>query len=233
MEMPKPQEVIAKAKALGWTDVRLSFSAGKDSIVAMHALLRAGIKVHPVYFAPYPGLPLMERAIQAYEKLWGIPILRLPHPWVFTRARNLIYQTPWQVRLIEQLNCFENMDFEEILEESPEGRKLLKLPTAICIKALDSQNRFRTIWRKGTINREARQFYPVGCVSNKWIWTYLLQYKIPVPSFYRQFGESFDLPRPDMMQWLKQHDPASYEQIIRAEPLRDTFQKARRQVGQQ
>lgn len=221
-----PDEVCALIERAGWRRLRVNFSAGKDSIVAVHLLKERGFEIDLFYFEAYPGMPLMREVMDRYEDVFGLPIARLPHPLVFGRNSELVYQSPTQVRVIEQLNCHETPTFEEIIAAEC-SVQVSALPRAIAIKALDSTNRFRTIWRSGVIDVAKLQCYPLGCVSTKWIWEYIYRHKIPVPEFYRVFGESLDVPRTDMMHWLREHHPQSHAHIMRTEPFRYALQKAR------
>lgn len=196
----------------------------------MHMALAAGFRVHAVFFEVYPGMPLMTALMDEYERIFGIKILRVPHPMYFERARELTLMSPRQVRLCEQLNCWEKPGFEEVLHMyHPE---LDRMPAMLCIKACDSKNRFRTVWKTECFDVDHRRCYPLGWVSNTMIWDYIADHRIPMPDYYFTFGESLDVPRADMLAWLKNNHPNSYEHILRQEPLRPV-EEARRKVGEQ
>jgi tRNA(Ile)-lysidine synthase TilS/MesJ len=69
--------VAKKAYEKGIRKVTIGFSTGKDSVVGLDMLLKAGIEPIPIYFYCVPGLKFIENNLKMYEEHFGIKIGQL------------------------------------------------------------------------------------------------------------------------------------------------------------
>jgi hypothetical protein len=78
---PYGQALFGKVKKRNGDRALLSFSAGKDALAAALALREHYEEVVPFYMYLVPGVTFVEESLDYYErKLFGRPVLRVPHP---------------------------------------------------------------------------------------------------------------------------------------------------------
>lgn len=97
----------------------LSFSRGKDSLAAWLAMLDSGIPpdlIYPVYYERVPGLPFSERSVQDMENWFDRPILRLPHPSLYSQWNQGVFQSPTRTGLVRATDM-PNVTYQDLEEQ--------------------------------------------------------------------------------------------------------------------
>lgn len=218
-----PFDICKKAKnEFGITKVVLSFSCGKDSIAGWICLRECGIDVVPVYKFQFPDLQFEQNTVKFYEGYFGCKIHQVPHRSFYSIFNQLLFQDPFGIRLIEDLDIFEHPSNDEILNRWKKQNGCEADTTCLCIKKPDSAQRAIRIVKAGEITCDRRFIYPMANCGDQMVFTILRKFKCPLPSFYKDIGESFDTLRIPVMDWIKKNSPEDWSKIKRWMPLIET-----------
>lgn len=212
------KDVISRIKSESDT-VILSFSGGKDSIVAWFALREAGLRVVPYFLEQVPGLRFVRSAIEHYERFFGTRIYILPHPALYRWLNNCIFQPPDRWPIIQSLDLpnFDFDDCKELVREAaglPEGTW-----TASGVRAVDNLQRQMMFKTHGPINENRRMFYPVWDWKIAEVYGRIKTEGCGLPIDYAMFGRSFDGIHFQYLYPIKQRFPEDYARILEWFPL--------------
>jgi hypothetical protein len=219
MNADSPYTVCETLRKRGVREVCLSFSAGKDSLAAWVALRHAGIKVVPLHFEIWPGLPLLERVVDFYQDFFKTKIHRVPHKAFWDIFRQLLFVGPYHVRTIEDANLHESPSLGRITENFLQSIGKPDMWVAMGIKRCDSNIRRMVLAKMGTINARARKVYPMANASDRITFAMLIKAGVPLPSFYPDLGESIDSITRPMLEWIRDHAPEDYAMMLALQPL--------------
>jgi len=101
---PYGQALFGKVKKRNGDRALLSFSAGKDALAAALALREHYEEVVPFYMYLVPGLPFVEESLDYYErKLFGRPVLRVPHPSFLRWTKTHLFSDPVKAAIVDEL----------------------------------------------------------------------------------------------------------------------------------
>lgn len=216
-----PSEAVVAEVRRRTDTVLLSFSTGKDSIAAYLAIRDVFPHVVPYYLYLVPGLEFVEQSLEYYEGVFGRRIVRLPHPSLYRMLSGLVFQPPERCEIIEHaaLGRFTYHDINTVLIEE------LGLPPATHIasgvRAVDSPIRWAHFQRRGAINENTRQFYPVYDWRKARLIDAIKCSGIKLPVDYKLFGRSFDGIDLRFLYPIRQHFPRDYQRILDWFPLAD------------
>jgi hypothetical protein len=217
-----PYELCARAKAqFGIAKVALAFSAGKDSIAAWLALRHAQIEVIPIHFMVHPDLQIIEDTLKFYEDHFQTKIIRLIHPCFWDIFKNLLFVNPYMVRLIEDINLYEHPSFEAQTNGFLRSIGEPDMWQAKGIKRADSLIRMMAINKGSPINQNSKTVYPMANYGDKQAFSMLIRHKVPLPSYYHLLGESLDIMKNYVVEYLRDNYPLDYERLKSIQPLID------------
>ncbi|MDO8542601.1 MAG: phosphoadenosine phosphosulfate reductase family protein [Opitutaceae bacterium] len=199
-------EIVKRAAAM--TDqIAVGFSTGKDSIAALDLCCRNFKRVTAFFMYVVPGLSFQEAYLQQAARRYGIEIVRLPH-WSLGVALRVNYYRP---------GCDASAETPEIAINEVENWMRAKHGAtwfAYGQKKNDSLERRGMLSACGGIDVKARRIYPVAEFSNKEVFAYMKNRRLPTPIDYQLFGHSFGLLAPAELRAVKKHFPADFAKIV-------------------
>lgn len=199
--------------------ILLAFSGGKDAIACWHAARLDGFEVAPVFFELIPGLEFVDDAISHYEKHFGVPIRRYPHPSLFRMLNNFVFQPPERLRHIERRKL-KKWDYNMI--HARVRRELgwpSSIPCGVGVRAADSPQRRIAISTHGPLSG--------GNAYLIWDWRIadvleaIRKEGCGLPVDYELFNRSFDGIDYRFLRPIKDRFPRDYERILSIFPLAD------------
>lgn len=195
----------------------LAFSTGKDSIAAWLQMRRYFKRIVPYYCYLVPDLGFVERSLSYYEDFFQTHIYRLPHRSLFRYLRQLLFQPPRRVLVIEGANiCDERNWSDDIIGEVV--RNAARLPAAAYVgtgvRAADSPMRRIGIATHGPINHNGKRFFPVYDWKKADVIKAIDEAGVKLPVDYRMFGRTFDGLDYRFMAPLKEWFPEDYQKVL-------------------
>lgn len=205
----------------------LSFSGGKDCIAAWCCMQDAGMEVIPLHFQNYAGkIPCIENTLAFYEKFFGRKIHRTYHASVYNACQQMLYKDPQAFRAAWEAGCLSMpkaaADLDRITEEWQAENGEASTLVTVGIKRVDSPNRAKLLMKRGQLQLEKngyRRGFPMAGMLNRHVVDILNKYKCPLPSYYKETGESIDVLSPKSLAWMKKHDLPSYYAVLQELPL--------------
>ena len=199
----------------------LSFSMGKDSVVAWLKMRQYFDRIVPVFMYLIPDLEFIERGLRYYEDYFRTPIIRVPHPSLYRMLNDRLFQTPKNVEVIEELD-YPNYTHDEILSWIKDDQSVdQEVYTGVGVRASDSMNRHASIKKYGAMNLKRRQFYPVYDFRKADMIRTMRESGVKLSTEYLMFGRSFDGLDFRFMYPLKKKYPKDYERVREFFPLVD------------
>jgi 3'-phosphoadenosine 5'-phosphosulfate sulfotransferase (PAPS reductase)/FAD synthetase len=196
----------------------VSFSAGKDSVVAALRLREMFPRLVLFYLYLVPGLEFVEQGLRYYEDFFGTPILRLPHPSLPRMLENFVYQPPDRVRAL-QATPMPRLSYEQV---EAHVRRVAGAPdayVAIGTRTADSPIRLANVRRYGSANHTRRSFFAVYDWKIADVECCLHTERCKLPVDYELFGRSFDGIDYRFLAPIKERFPRDYAKILEWFPL--------------
>lgn len=197
----------------------LSFSGGKDSIVAWLALREQFDNIIPVFMYLIPGLRFVEEGIVYFEEFFDTHIIRMPHPSLYRLITSAVFVPPERLKVIESRQ-WEEFTYDDVFNIVKMAKGLpLDTWTAIGVRSADSLNRRTAIKRYGSLNIERKTFYPVFDWNKDTLMDALVQAEVMLPVDYKLFGRSFDGIDYRFLEPIKREYPDDYATILEWFPM--------------
>jgi predicted phosphoadenosine phosphosulfate sulfurtransferase len=196
--------------------IMLSFSGGKDSLVAWLIAKEHFKTIIPVFFYRIPGLSFIDEKIHYYEDFFKTKIIQLPHPSTIKQLNNGLFQTTETIKVIEKMNL-PNMTYDMFFDSLRE--KHGNLWVAIGNRACDNVQRYTAFITNGVINYNRKVFWPSFDFTDTDVLNIIKENKIQLPDDYRMFGKTFDSLQDRFIKVIKKEYPADYEKIKTLFPL--------------
>jgi len=209
------------AYSRGIREVTLGFSTGKDSVVGLDILLKAGIEVMPIYHYIVPGLKFVEENIGMYEDHFKIKIVRLPHPMLYDYINHLDWQPYDRARIMIKNGCGKET-FRGLINAYLDCMNIPKdryMYDCNCMKMSDSLNRRLLLQKKPDVDEKNKVIYITKYMTNKDCFDYMKANKIPLTKDYEIWGRSWDGLKYDYTMGVKKFYPEDYERIKEFFPL--------------
>lgn len=198
----------------------LSFSCGKDSIVAWEALREQFHTVRPFFFYLIPGLSFVEESLRYFEDRYQQPILRLPHPSLYRMLRFYVFQPPERWPVIQDADL-PNWTYEQAEARARAHYGLPDAYVATGTRPVDSPLRMGALRKHGPINAGRRLFWSVYDWKIRHVLDCLERRRIRLPVDYAMWGRSFDGVDYRFLKPLKERYPADYAKVLEWFPLAD------------
>lgn len=207
----------------------LSFSAGKDAVCAWLRLREHFERVVPFYLYLVPGLEFVEDGLVYYERVFGVPIQRMPHPSLPRMLRELVFQAPERCAAVEaadvpKLTYMQVEDHVRSLAGTPEAM------TAMGVRAVDSPMRMASVRKHGSVTPARRTFLPVYDWRIGDVVAAMTRAGVRLTVDYEMFGRSFDGIDYRFLAPVKARFPRDYARILEWFPLAD-LELHRRRLG--
>ena len=205
----------------GIKKVTIGFSTGKDSLVGIDLLKKAGIEFIPIYFYIVPDLQFIENTIKRYEVLFDMKVVRLPHPVLYDYINHQDWQPLDRTMTIGQFNLGK-ITFRLLTNMYLQSKKIKGFDyDCNCMKMADSLNRRLLLRNKPDIDSKTKTIYLTKYFSTGQCFAYLKENNIPLSDDYRIFGRSFDGLSYHFLMGVKKYYPEDYERIKEYWPLID------------
>lgn len=212
------EDTIAAVRAQT-SDVMVSFSRGKDSIATWLAVADRFARMVPYTYYFVPDLEFVEDSLAYYEKMMGCHIVRYPAPAFYRMTRNLMYQSPDRIALIDRMDLPE-IDHNTLQLALMADAGLGPLAhNAIGLRSKDSVQRAFTISRNGTINAARQIFYPIHDWSKQDVIDAIKRAGWRLPVDYLYFASSFDGLYINYLYPIKLFFPRDYQKILAMFPF--------------
>jgi 3'-phosphoadenosine 5'-phosphosulfate sulfotransferase (PAPS reductase)/FAD synthetase len=210
----------AKIQGACGDTVLLSFSGGKESIALLGLFdeLRLFRRVIPYYLYLVPRLDFVENALTYYERRFGVPIIRLPHPSRFRMLNSYIFQPPGRLGELDDAGI-PDISYHELEQMVRQAAGDPRAFVAIGVRARDSLNRWANYKKTGGINWGRHAYHPIAEWTVQHLDDYFTTRKIPLPIDYQWFGRSFDGLDYRFVSEIRRHSPRDYQRILEDFPL--------------
>jgi len=219
-----PGEKVVERARQETDTVFLAFSGGKDSIAAYLAIRGKFERIIPYHMYGVPDLDFVEANMRHYERTLfdGGHILRIPHPSLYRKLRNYVFQPPERVVEIEhaRLQVFDYQDIYEALC-CDFGLDPAVAMTASGVRACDSPQRRRHFTKRGAITWSRRTFYPVWDWNKDRLIREIREAGVKLGVDYLRFSRTFDGIDLRFLYQIREHFPRDYEKILEWFPLAD------------
>jgi hypothetical protein len=213
--------VAEQAYQQGIKKVTIGFSTGKDSLVGIDLLQKAGIEFIPIYFYVVPGLKFIENNIKKYEDHFKMKVVRLPHPILYDYINHQDWQ-PFDRALTMSETALGVISFKLLTEMYLLSKQIKGFDyDCNCMKMADSINRRLLMRNKPDINKVTKTIYLTKYFTNNQCFEYLKKNNIPLTDDYRIFGRSWDGLSYHFTMGVKKYYPEDYELIKSYWPLID------------
>ncbi|MCL1932428.1 MAG: hypothetical protein FWF53_01240 [Candidatus Azobacteroides sp.] len=205
----------------GIREVTLGFSTGKDSVAGLDMLLKAGMKVIPIYFYVVPGLRFIEDNIKMYEDRFGLRIVRLPHPMLYDYIDDSKWQTYDKTKTLLK-NGNGKTSFRKLTNDYLDCMNIPGFEyDCNCMKMADSLNRRLLLGKIPDVDEVKKVIYVTKYMTNKDCFDYIKANNIPLTKDYEIWGRSWDGLKYDYSMGVKKFYPEDYETIKSYFPLID------------
>lgn len=206
--MPDLLGVVRTASLL--TDrVLVSFSGGKDSVVALDLCAKHFEHVEAFFMYHVPDLSFQERELKWAENKYGITIKRIPHFEVSDFLRDGTYNDFWDedVKRVKILQVYNYLREQTGVYWIAAGERIA-----------DSIIRRAMIVKDGTINEKCGRIYPIAHWTKADVLAHIRRNKLRVAEETAVFGHSFRSLEPKELHLLKQHYPEDFEKVLAMYP---------------
>jgi hypothetical protein len=206
-------EALAHVRARTDTVV-LKFSCGKDSLAAWLVLREHFERVVPVYHYRVPDLEFVETSLRYYERFFGTPIVRLPHPLLYTYLARGVMQPPARYQALEWWGLDE-CSYDQMIDWHAEDAGLpAPVWRAVGTRKADSAMRRLFFSRMGQVNDRLATFYPVAELKKADLMALFRQHGVKLPVDYKVWGRSFDGYDAYFLEPMKKWFPRDYERVL-------------------
>lgn len=211
--------VAEQAYKLGIRKATIGFSTGKDSVVGLDMMIKAGIEPIPIYFYIVPGLEFIENNIMLYEKHFGIKVARMPHPILYDHINHQDWQ-PYQEALNMGEYSLGSINFRMVTEMylQEKGFKDVEYDCN-CMKMSDSLNRRLLMRKTPDIDTSRKIIYLTKYITDSQCYLHIKENNIPLTDDYKIFGRSWDGVSYHFLYGVKKHYPQDFERIKSYFPL--------------
>ena len=213
--------VAEKAYELGIRKATIGFSTGKDSVVGLDMLIKAGIEPIPIYFYIVPKLEFVENNIKLYEDHFGLKIARMPHPILY----DYINHQDWQpYHRCVTMGAFDlgKISFTMMNEMYLKANNITEVEyDCNCMKMADSLNRRLVLSKSPDVDKDKKIIHLTKYLTDKDIFEYIKTNGIPLTDDYKIFGRSWDGLSYHFLYGVKKFYPKDYELIKSYFPLID------------
>jgi len=213
--------VAEKAYEIGIRKATIGFSTGKDSVVGLDMLIKAGIKPYPIFFYQVPNLEFIEDNLKMYEDFFGLKIARMPHPILYCHINHQDWQ-PYERGLTISQFDLGKISFAMMNEMYLNANKIKDVKyDCNCMKMADSLNRRLVLSKKPDIDHANKIIYLTKYFTKQDVFDYLKKNNIPLTKDYDIFGISWDGLAYHFTCGVKKYYPKDYEKIKEYFPLID------------
>jgi len=213
--------IAEKAYELGIRKATIGFSTGKDSVVGLDMLIKAGIEPIPIFFYQVPKLQFIEDNIKMYEDYFGVKVARMPHPILHDYINGASWQPLNRAVLFYQFD-FGSISFRECTEAFLEYNYITDVEyDCNCMKMADSLNRRLVLSKKPDIDQEKKIIYLTKYLTKTDVFDYIKKNNIPLTKDYDIFGVSWDGLAYHFLTGVKKFYPEDYEKIKSYFPMID------------
>jgi hypothetical protein len=203
----------------GIRKVTIGFSTGKDSVVGLDMLIKAGIEPIPIYFYCVPDLTFINNNIKMYEEHFGIRVIKLPHPMLYDYIDNASWQPLDRGKSIPS---YSKITFAELTKGYLMCMQIKDVEyDCNCMKMADSLNRRLLLRKLPDIEEKKKIIYLTKYLTNTDCFNYIKTNNIPLTRDYEIWGRSWDGLKYDYSMGVKKFYPEDYEKIKEMFPLID------------
>lgn len=196
---------VSRVKALGIGRLAVGFSMGKDSLVLVDLLRRAGLDLW-FYRLDYGGLEFMAARQRQYERLWGVEVHVYPHPDYIDSLRRGVLR-PWT----SQAAGIASAGHQEMVALVRQDSGCAWVATG---ERLDDSYERRLRYRDTDgVDLEHQRLRPLLHFGKRDVLSYLTQRRIPVNRDYERLGHSFEATRPGDAAWLADTYPDDFAKL--------------------
>lgn len=201
--------------------VLVAFSGGKESIVVLDLCMRHFKTVKVFFEYMVPDLHYEEDILTWYEKKYGIEIIRTPGSCVAEAYHYGEFRpTDLSFPIVSQTDVFNYLRVQTDCYFIASGERID-----------DSLQRRAMIKKTGTIDINARRFYPVALWKKSEILDYIKFHKLYLSRAQKELGYSLTPFGADSLIWHKNNYPDDYYKILKQFPLIGSRVKRREEYG--
>jgi len=213
--LPYGQTPFDKVKKRNGDSALLSFSAGRDALAAALALREHYEEVVPFYMYLVPGLTFVEESLDYYErKLFGRPVLRVPHPSFLRWTKMHLFSDPVKAAIVDEreipLLSFTDLEVMVRQEEDLDPDCLV----ATGVRAEDGPIRMMALRKYGPITLSKKKWHPIWDWSKTEVVHAIAKAGLKLSGEYAWMKRSFDGIHVGYLAPIKQNAPADNQKIL-------------------
>lgn len=199
--------------------VTLGFSTGKDSLACAVVLRDLDVEFIPFYFYHCPDLEFVEETLQMYENVFGVKVIRLPHPMLYDCLRHQDFQT-WPRAVDLEEKGFIKVTFEDMIDVYLDSIGDMRHYYDINgMRASESFNRRMLMRNCGPVDYGRKKISLIHDWTNKDVYQFLEEKSIPLSKDYAIWRRSFDGLKYQFLFGVKKHYPKDWQTLLEYFPL--------------
>lgn len=188
--------------------VAVSFSMGKDSIVALDLAFKRFKHVYPFFMYLVPGLEFQEQDLRWYENRYDTHIIRVPHFEDSEFYRYGSFRDPDDTVPVVKIG-----DIYATIRERTGAQWIVGGE-----KIADSIVRRPMLKRSGCIDEGRGRFYPLIDWHKADVLKYIKYHRLYMPRFQQELGFSFHSLAGKELSVIKRVYPDDYRRILKFFP---------------
>jgi len=213
--------IAERAYEMGIRKATIGFSTGKDSVVGLDMLIKAGIEPLPIFFYQVPNIQFINDNLKMYEDYFKVKIARMPHPILADYINHQDWQPLDKVATMG-INSVGKITFKHFTKLYLIANNIKDVEyDCACIKMADSINRRLLLSKLPDIDTKEKRIYLTKYFTKTEIFDYIKKNNIPLTKDYDYFGISWDGLAYHFSCGVKKFYPQDYEHIKEYFPLID------------
>lgn len=206
--------ILERAREL--TDsVIVPVSTGKDSLAVLETCQRYFKRIELFHWYVVRGLSFRESALARVEKRYGLKVRQIPHFMLSRLLRHGVHRVPSKATLTAPRSHLKELE-TDMREQT--GIDWIAYGQKRC----DSLERTAMLSACDNIDHKARRIYPLAWWNNGFVFRFLKQQRIPLPSDYAEFPrgnfDGGDL-RGRVLVKLRDRWPEDYQRVLAVFPF--------------
>jgi 3'-phosphoadenosine 5'-phosphosulfate sulfotransferase (PAPS reductase)/FAD synthetase len=211
------QNIIDKLKTC--KTVISSMSLGKDSVTSYDLCRKYRKDIICIYFYLCPDLNFVKKSIDLYQNFFNTEIIQLPHPALYDFIRHQDFQPLETAKHIARFD-FPTVTFKQIIKSYLKAENIdTDFYEIVGMRASESFNRRMYFKKHGKIDDIKKQIYPISDYSEKEVYKYLEDNKIPLSDDYKIFRRSYDGMKYQFLFGVKKYYPDDWLILTEYFPL--------------
>lgn len=193
-------------------EVNLGLSGGKDSLVTLDLMLRAGVKPRPFFMYFIPGLRCCEENLRPIEARLGLKVIRTLHFTAPRYYREAVYRPHLPAPDAARFRDLTQADVERKIRAETGAEWF-----AYGMRLTDSLERRGMLNKCQGVDEATHRAYPIWNWADRHVFAYMKQRGIRVPGLTIGRSSGISL-RTKVLVFLRDRYPDDYAKVLEVFP---------------